>query len=97
VEKRFKELKVTHIYQNCKDKAAAIEELAAQYGLSLDEICYMGDDLPDLPVLKRVGLASCPSDAVIPVKEVCRWISSFKGGKGAVRELTDYLIEVKYL
>lgn len=95
VERRGKELKVTHIYQGSKDKIKAIEELATKYNLELDEICYMGDDLPDLPVLKIVGLACCPLDAIIAVKEACGWISSCEGGKGAVRELTDFLIEAK--
>jgi 3-deoxy-D-manno-octulosonate 8-phosphate phosphatase (KDO 8-P phosphatase) len=92
VERRGKGLKVHHVYQNAKDKTKALEELAALYNLKLEEICYMGDDLPDLGALKIVGLSCCPSDAVPSVKEESLWISSYKGGRGAVRELTDFLI-----
>ncbi|MBA3721469.1 MAG: HAD hydrolase family protein [Parachlamydiaceae bacterium] len=92
VEKRGKELKIRHIYQNAKDKTKVIEELIALYSLTVEEICYMGDDLPDIPVLKIVGLSCCPLDATSEVKEICGWISSREGGKGAVRELTDFLI-----
>lgn len=95
VERRGKELLVHKIYQNAKDKTKAIQELATQHKLSLHEICYMGDDLPDLPVLKMVGLACCPADAVPEVKKECGWIASHRGGKGAVRELTDFLIASK--
>ena len=95
VEKRGRELKIQHIYQNVKDKTKVMHELAEQYHLSLEEICYIGDDLPDLPVLKMVGLSCCPSDAVSEVKEASCWISSFEGGRGAVRELTDFLIASK--
>jgi len=83
------------VYQNTKDKVKAIQELCHKYNLNLFEVCYMGDDLPDLDVLKIVGLASCPSDAVTPIKEVCSWVSDHEGGKGAVRELMDFLIQIK--
>lgn len=95
VERRATELQVHKIYQNAKDKTKAIEELANQYNLNLQEICYVGDDLPDLPVLKMVGLSCCPLDAVSEVRAVCSWISSYDGGKGAVRELTNFLISSK--
>ncbi len=95
VEQRAEELRIRHVYQNIKDKTQVLEELAAHYQLSFEEICYIGDDLPDLPALNRVGLACCPSDAVLQVKEVCDWISTYEGGRGAVRELADLLIEAK--
>jgi 3-deoxy-D-manno-octulosonate 8-phosphate phosphatase (KDO 8-P phosphatase) len=96
VERRAKELKVTHFYQNIKDKVKVIEDLAAQYNLGLEEICYMGDDLPDLPALNKVGFACCPADAAFQVKEACDWISKNEGGYGAVRELTDLLIQSRF-
>lgn len=95
VERRGRELKIDHIYQNAKDKSKAINELANQYNLKLEEICYIGDDLPDMPALKIVGLSCCPADAVLKVKECCHWISSYEGGKGAMRELTDFLMTLK--
>lgn len=95
VERRGQELRICHIYQNVKDKVKIIEELASMYGIRCNEICYMGDDLPDVPALKIVGLACCPLDAVTEVLEACNWISSHEGGQGAVRELTDFLIKAK--
>jgi 3-deoxy-D-manno-octulosonate 8-phosphate phosphatase (KDO 8-P phosphatase) len=95
VERRCQELKICHIYQNVKDKTKIIEELATIYNIDCSEICYMGDDLPDLPALKMVGLACCPSDAIIEIREACSWISSHQGGQGAVRELIDFLIKAK--
>ena len=55
----------------------------------------MGDDLPDICVLEEVGLKCCPNDAVEPVKKVCNYISSLNGGKGAVRELCDFILNSK--
>ena len=57
----------------------------------------MGDDLPDICVLKKVGLKCCPNDAVKQVKKECNFISEFNGGKGAVRELCDFILEAKGL
>jgi 3-deoxy-D-manno-octulosonate 8-phosphate phosphatase (KDO 8-P phosphatase) len=95
VKRRAKELKVTHLFQNAKDKVKVIEKLASQYGIRSEEICFMGDDLPDLQVLKRVGLAACPSDAVNEIKAVCNWISKYEGGRGAVRELVDFVLNAQ--
>ena len=93
VERRGKELKVRHIYQNVKNKQRVIRELADEYTLDFEQICYIGDDLPDLPALRITGLACCPSDAVRQVKEACHWVSKHRGGHGAVRELADLLLE----
>ena len=59
------------------------------------EIAYMGDDLPDICVLKEVGMACCPFDAVKEVKSTCNFITSKKGGRGAVRELCDFILKAK--
>ena len=74
-----------------KDKMVAMKQLLEEYKLDLSQVAYMGDDLPDMPVLKEVGLASCPNDAIDEVKELCHFVSSKNGGRGAVRELTDLI------
>ena len=87
VRHRFNNLGMTKLYEGCKNKIAALRELMAEYNLKEEEIAYMGDDLPDICVLKVVGLPCCPNDAVEEVRQQAKFISSKNGGKGAVREL----------
>lgn len=93
VQHRFENLKVTEIYQGQKYKLPALEEIMKKYDLTFEEVAYMGDDLPDICILEKVGLACCPNDAVKEVLEVCHFKSSKDGGRGAVRELTDLVLE----
>jgi len=95
VELRAKELGVTHVYQGCKNKVAALQELVEQYSVDYSNVAYMGDDLPDLCVLEKVGFACCPADAVDEVKRICHYVAKKGGGKGAVREMTDIIIKTK--
>ena len=95
VEHRAKNLNVTELFQGRKYKLPALEEIMQKYNLTFDNVAYMGDDLPDICILEKVGLACCPSDAVKEVKEICNFKSSFGGGKGAVRELCDFILEVQ--
>lgn len=88
---RFKDLGMTKLYQGQKNKLTALNEMLEEFGIQPSEVAYMGDDLPDIEVLKTVGLSACPNDAVAEVKEICDFISSKNGGKGAVRELTDLI------
>ena len=97
VEHRAKNLNITELYQGQKYKLPALEELREKYNLSYDEISYMGDDLPDICCLEKVGLACCPKDAVDEVREIVHFKSSKKGGRGAVRELCDFIIEAQGL
>lgn len=89
---RAKNLRITEIYQGVSDKLEALKEIMEKYNLSFDEISYMGDDLPDICILKKVKLAACPNDAVDEVKKSANFISSKNGGRGAVRELCDKII-----
>ena len=95
VEHRAKNLNITELYQGRKVKLPALEEIMAKYDLSYENVAYMGDDLPDYAILDKVGLASCPSDAVKEVKNICNFVSSKEGGKGAVRELCDFILETQ--
>lgn len=95
VEHRARNLNITELYQGQKFKLPALEELKKKYNLSYDEISYMGDDLPDICCLEKVGLACCPNDAVDEVKEIVHFISSKDGGRGAVRELCDLILEAQ--
>ncbi len=93
VEHRAKNLNITELHQGKKYKLPTLEELRQKYNLSYDEISYMGDDLPDICCLEKVGLACCPNDAVDEVKNVCQFISTKAGGRGAVRELCDFILD----
>ena len=95
VTHRAKNLNFTELYQGYKYKLPALEELMKKYNLSFENISYMGDDLPDICVLEKVGLACCPGDAVEEVKEVCDFISKYNGGRGAVRELCDFILDAQ--
>lgn len=95
VEHRAKNLNITELHQGKKFKLPVLEELKNKYNLSYDEISYMGDDLPDICCLEKVGLACCPNDAVDEVKEKSHFISAKDGGKGAVRELCDLILEAQ--
>jgi 3-deoxy-D-manno-octulosonate 8-phosphate phosphatase (KDO 8-P phosphatase) len=91
VAHRAKILEIAELYMGSKNKIKNLDELRAKYNLEYDEIAYMGDDLPDICVLEKVGLAGCPADAVDEVKKVSHFISSKGGGKGAVREFCDLI------
>ena len=93
VQHRAENLHITELCQGQKYKVPALEELMKKYNLSYENVSYMGDDLPDLCVLEKVGLACCPGDAVKEVQNVCNFKSAYNGGKGAVRELCDFILE----
>jgi 3-deoxy-D-manno-octulosonate 8-phosphate phosphatase (KDO 8-P phosphatase) len=83
---------VTDVYRDCKDKARALRSLAAHYQLSLEEICFMGDDVNDLPALEIAGLAAAPANARPVVIQKCHFVTKANGGNGAVRELIEYVL-----
>lgn len=95
VKLRAGQIDIKELYMGQKNKVLALRELCEKYNLKTDEVAYMGDDLPDICVLREVGLACCPNDAVVEVKDVCNFITSKKGGRGAVRELCDFILNSK--
>jgi len=95
VKHRAENLNITEIYQGQKYKLPALDEILAKYNYTYENVAYMGDDIPDICVLEKVGLAACPNDAVKEVKSICNFISSINGGRGAVRELCDFILEAQ--
>jgi 3-deoxy-D-manno-octulosonate 8-phosphate phosphatase (KDO 8-P phosphatase) len=91
VEHRGTELGFDYIYQSVKDKETVLEEIMQALGITEAEVAYMGDDIPDIGVLGRVGLSGCPADAVFEVKPVCHYVTQAPGGKGAMREFLDII------
>ena len=92
VENRMTALGVTHIYQGVDNKFAPYEELLALYGVTPDEVAYIGDDMVDLPVMNVVGLAVSVADGHPYVRQHAHFVTTLNGGHGALRELTDLLL-----
>lgn len=95
VDKRAADLGINEVYQGAKNKIEALRALMDKYSLDFSQIAYVGDDLPDVCVLERVGFACCPADAVDEVKRICHFVSDKEGGRGAVRQITDMIIGKK--
>lgn len=94
VTQRMSELGVAHVVLGCKDKVAALDKLAAELGLSASECAYVGDDLPDLPLLNHVGFSVAVANAVPQLHEQCDYVTRKPGGCGAVREVCDLIVAV---
>lgn len=92
VDRLAAKIGTTDVYKDCKDKAQALRALAKKHDLLLQEICFMGDDVNDLPALEIAGLAAAPADARPAVIEKCAYIARAGGGNGAVREVVDFLL-----
>lgn len=89
VKVRFEYLKVDFYYDKRQEKLGAFQEILEKAGVEAQEVAYMGDDLPDIPILERVGWAVTVPGAVEDVKEVAHYITTSEGGMGAVREVCD--------
>ena len=94
VIRRLQYLGLEDVHLGLKDKLKFFEGLRSQYNLEWNEVLFMGDDLPDLPVLEKAGLPCCPEDAVAEVKAVCQYISPVKGGYGAVRDVIEKVLKL---
>jgi len=92
VEKRMQELRVKHVMLGAKDKVAAFDSLIADLGIEETECAYVGDDIPDLALLNRVGYSIAVANAVPEVRNYCDYTTSAIGGSGAVREVCDLIL-----
>lgn len=97
VDHRMGELGVRHVYQGCSDKLVAFTSLLQATGIEPQQVAYVGDDLPDLPIMSRAGLAIAVQNAHAFVKQHCDWVTSACGGSGAVREITDFILQAQSL
>ena len=92
VQKRMAELGVTHVVLGCSDKVAALNEIIAGLGISVAECAYVGDDIPDLPLLNHVGVSIAVANAVATLHEQCDVSTSASGGAGAVRDVCELIL-----
>ena len=95
VRTRLQNLGITDIYMGAHNKVNQYNELIAMYNLKPEEIVYMGDDIPDAPVMKLVGMPTCPNDAVPEIKTISKYISNKKGGEGCVRDIIEQTLRVQ--
>jgi 3-deoxy-D-manno-octulosonate 8-phosphate phosphatase (KDO 8-P phosphatase) len=91
-QRRLSELGVTHVHLGVRDKLPVFEQIARDLGLSWYQAAYMGDDLPDLPILTRVVLPATVSEAVPAVRARCVWQATRPAGAGAVREFAEFVL-----
>lgn len=95
LESRMNRLGIEHRYLGCMDKIAAIDDFIAKTGVKRENVIYMGDDIPDLEVLRHVGIPVAPADACSEVLQAAVYISEYKGGAGAVRDIIEQVMRVK--
>jgi 3-deoxy-D-manno-octulosonate 8-phosphate phosphatase (KDO 8-P phosphatase) len=92
IDRYAAKMHITDVAKGCRDKASALRDFAQREGLSLSEICFMGDDVNDLSAMKVAGYSAAPANANPYVREKVAFVSKFDGGHGAVRELVDTLL-----
>lgn len=92
LERRCRELGINELVQGAGNKLGEVQSLARKAGVSLDQVLYVGDDLPDLPPIRRAGLSAAPSDAAPEVAAAATWKLSTRGGHGALREVVERLL-----
>lgn len=92
VQQRLQKLGIREVYFEIRDKKQFVQQLMNDQGMAPDEVLFMGDDVPDLPVFDVVGLPACPADAVGEVQQKARFISGFNGGRGCVREVIEKVL-----
>lgn len=97
IKRRAQDLGIQYLYQEHADKLLAYEDLKKKLNLTDEQIAYVGDDLPDLPLLRRAGLAITVVNAPKIMRQYVHWTTNAKGGKGAVREVCDFILEAQNL
>ena len=95
VKKRLENLGVNKVYLGIHEKDIALDDFINTYNINPDEVLYMGDDVPDMPVMEKVGVATCPQDAVPDVKRIADYVSHKNGGDGCVREIVEQVMRVQ--
>ncbi len=95
VKTRLANLGIKDIYLGAHNKIEQYNELVKKYNLKPENVLYMGDDIPDYPVMKLVGLSCCPNDATPEIQKISRYISYKKGGEGCVRDIIEQVLKVQ--
>ncbi len=94
VEERLHNLGVTEVHMKVKDKRALVQELSVLHQVPLNEMIFMGDDMPDYEAMSIVGVAACPKDAAVDIKSISTYISLANGGSGCAREIIEKVLKL---
>ena len=97
VANRMKDLGVKHVFQGCFDKKSVLDALIVMLDITMQQVAYMGDDFIDLPAMNSAGLAFAPADAHEVVRQQTDWVTSAGGGRGAARQVCDFILRAKRL
>jgi len=92
LERRCRDLRITLLFQNVGNKLECLDKLLKEKGLIYNNVVFMGDDWNDVPVMRKVAFSASPADAQPDVAKIADWVSAFKGGHGAVRDLINYVL-----
>lgn len=92
---RYKDVGIEDIFLGSSFKTEKMQQLLDKYGLSKEEVLYMGDDIPDYEVMKQVGLPCCPADAAPEIREISLYVSHLNGGKGCVRDVVEQVLKAQ--
>lgn len=95
VKSRLRALGITDIYLGANNKIDQLREYLELYEIDREKVLYMGDDIPDIPVMMHCGLPACPKDAVPEIQDISLYISQKKGGKGCVRDVIEQVLKVQ--
>lgn len=89
---RYRGLGIADVFLGCASKLGTYQSWRDRHGLADEQVLYMGDDMPDLPILRCVGLPTCPADAAVDVKREAAYISPYEGGRGCVRDVVEQVL-----
>lgn len=92
---RLTKLGVKHIFMECSNKKKVLQGFMIKYDIKVNQVLFMGDDIPDFEVMLLAGLPCCPRDAVAEIKEISKYISPFKGGEGCVRDVIEKVLKLR--
>jgi len=95
IRRRYERLRINDIFLGSSVKTASLQQLLDKYNLSLDEVLYMGDDIPDYEVMRLVGLPCCPADAAPEIREISLYVSHRNGGYGCVRDVIEQVLKAQ--
>lgn len=95
VKERFNKLGVTEVHLGVANKVEVLDDFLARYQLSAEQVMYMGDDIPDYNVMRKVGMPVCPADACEEIKSISRYISDVVGGLGCVRDVVAQVLKAR--
>lgn len=92
IDRYGRKMGIVDLYKGCKDKASALRDFAGKYGFDLAEVCFMGDDVNDVPAMQLSGLPAAPATAHAAALRQAKFVAAVGGGRGAVRELVDAIL-----